>query len=497
MTSRKKIHEGKHLNKYLMHTPWYLLSSLTTKAMGFLLIPLFTHYLSPQEYGTLSTVESIGRLLPIFIALYLDSAFNRFYFKEKEVSQERVSSLYSTHFWFILFWGGGVCIATIAISPLLFSDLPDVDTLPIVVMVITQLLNQLAVMVTMVWNANLLAKKLAIFQVAMSLVGVVLTWYLLVFESEGWESRLYALGIVSVVQVSILIYIAIKSSWIKLEFQLNVLKRSLKYSIPLLPNLAAGWIAVSSDRLIMAYYGQLDQVGLYSIAAQIAMLMYVFNDAITKVQNPIAMSGLTSDKVEAKKNMANFLIGYFTLMSIIYILLVLFSRELLYYFTEKSFHSAYQIVIIIGVIYFCSGIYRVFTNVISYHGAMWNISIAAIIQASINIGLNFVLIPIFGMYAAAFSTVVSMLAYTIWIFYRSQQLDKIVIDYKSILKIITLLCVFVSASLIIDTYLKVGGALLLIKLILFLIFISVLYSFKSSQGLRNLTVTLLNFIKRR
>lgn len=497
MSTNSKIHEGEHLNTYLKKTPWFLISSLTTKAMGFLLIPLLTYYLSPEEFGTLSTIESIGRLLPIFMALYLDSAFNRFYFKEKDVSPSRVTSLYSTHFWFILFWGAGVGVLFLVLYPFLLSDLSGINFLPIFALTVAQLLNQLAVMVTMIWNAKLLAKRLALFQVAMSLIAVFITWYLLVIDNVGWESRLYALFIVSVTQLSILLYFAIKNSWLTFNFDLKILKRSLKFSTPLIPNIAAGWIALSSDRLIMAYFGQLDQVGLYSVAAQIAIIMYVFNDAITKVQSPIAMSGLTEDIDTAKRNMASFITGYFTLMSIVYFLLSLFSRELLFYFTEEPFHSAYQIVIIIGVAYFCSGVYRVFVNIISFHGATWNLSLAAVIQVLVNITLNFIFIPIYGMYAAAISTVLSTVVYTLWIYHRAQKLDKIDVQYRAIFKILMLLVLGVICSVLLNISYDVSIKLIVSKLILFALFFIMLCKLNSSEKLRELLSSLFVFIRKK
>jgi len=483
--SDKPIHSGEHLKKYLTNTPWYLLSSLTTKAMGFFLIPLFTYYLTPEEFGTLSTLEAFARVLPIFISLYLDSAFSRYYYEEKKVSRSRVTLLFSTHFWFVLPWGILVSLVVVLLSPALVKDLPSVAIWPVIVIVFTQLLNQLAIMVTLIWNANLLAKKLAIFQVFMSFFSVALTVYFLVVQGGNWESRIYSLGIVAVLQLSILLFIAISKGWLKLRFNLSVLKRSLKFSLPLMPNIAAGWIAMFSDRIILAHYGRLDEVGLYSVAAQIAMLMYIVNDALTKVQGPIAMSGLVSDKEEAKKKITEFLTSYLLLVSLIYFGIFTFSKELLYYFTETAYHNAYIIVSILSFCYVASGIYRVFINIISFHNATWLISLGALVQAGVNIILNFSFIPTFGMYAASFSTLMSTLAYTYWIYRHSQKLDYIRIDFMPMIKNLLLLitaCIFVY---FINREFSVGIISWTIKVSLFIFFIISLLMLKQSQKLRN------------
>lgn len=493
MTVQNKVHEGGHFQKYLKNTPWYLLSSITTKAMGFLLIPLFTNYLSPEEFGTLSTLEALGRILPIFISLYLDASFNRYYYEEKNVSSSRVSLLFSTHFWFIVPWGIVICIASIFSSPLLMKDVPEVHIWPILAVVFTQLLNQLALMVTMVWNANLLAKRLAIFQMIMSFLSVGITIYLLVLKDVNWESRIYALAIVAFIQFLTLLYIATIKGWLSFCFDFKILKRSLKFSLPLMPNVIAGWIAMFSDRIILAHFGKLDEVGLYSVAAQFAMLIYVVNDALTKVQGPLSMSGLTSGRAEAKQKMSSFITGYFAVISLCYFSLILFSRELTYYSMSVQFHDAFYLIPILCFVYVLSGFYRVFTIIISFHKATWIISVAAFIQAAINISLNFLLIPKLGMYGAAWSTLLSMLGYTFFIYYSSQKIDSLNIEYQKLMKIALVLAIFTSISLIFDFNFTVGFYLLLYKVLIFTVFITVLLNLESSEYIKKI---LANKLKR-
>ncbi|AZQ85458.1 hypothetical protein EKO29_16575 [Colwellia sp. Arc7-635] len=485
MTEKNKIHEGGHFQKYLKNTPWYLLSSFTTKAMGFILIPLFTNYLSVEEFGTLSSLESLGRILPIFISLYLDAAFNRFYYTERNASRKRVSILFSSHFWFILFWGGVVCFLTIILYPYITSDLTNVTLYTFLVVVFTQLFSQLAIMVTLIWRANLLAKRLAIFQITISIITVILTIYLLIIAQFGWEARVYALGGMAVFQFLVLMYFSIQNKWLKFHIDFNVLSRSLKFCLPLVPNIAAGWIAMFSDRLILAHYDKLGEVGVYSIAAQVAMLMYVVNDAVTKVQGPIAMSGLVDDKSVAKNNMANFVIGYLTFCIVFYLSLVLFSQEILVYFTNLDYVEAYRLVPILGAVYIFSGVYRVFTNVISFHNKTWLISAAAFFQAFINIALNYLFIPKYGMYAAAYSTLLSMFAYTVFIYYSSQKLDKITLDNLAIIKIVLLGAVFLILIKFFENMFVIGITLFVIKLILLSLIIFTSMSLASSRSFKD------------
>lgn len=488
-----EIHKGDHFQKYLKNTPWYLLSSLTTKAMGFLLIPLYTNYLSPEAFGTLSTLEALGRVLPVFLSLYLDSAFNRYYYQEKNISKGNVTLLFSTHFWFLIPWGITVSICAFVGMPYLLTDLSMMSMWPVIIVILTQLLNQLAVMATLIWQANLLAKKLAIFQIIMSFLTAVLTIYLIAIKGDGWESRIYAVGFLSIVQFLILVSIAKAKGWLGFVFKTSVLKRSLSFSLPLLPNIAAGWIAMFSDRLILAHFGQLEGVGLYSVAAQVAILIYVINDALTKVQGPISMSGLVSNKVEAKSKMSEFVTGYVSIIGFSYSLLLIFSRELFYIFTSSAYHEAYKLVVILALVYVFSGLYRVFTVILSFHNKTWLISIAAFIQAITNIVFNFIFIPEFGMYAAAYSTLFSMILYSVFIIFWAQRLDRINIDYFLFIKVIFFtMCVFTSLTLL-NELLPVSLWLFVIKVLMFFL-VSIFYiNMKTNEFVKNM---LLKKIKR-
>jgi hypothetical protein len=98
---RLAIHKASWLRTITGKGKWYLLSSAMTKGLSILLLPVYTRYLSPSDYGVLNTLTSISQLLPIFVSLYLDAAFGRFYHSMK-VDPGQLRRLFSTVYWFVL-----------------------------------------------------------------------------------------------------------------------------------------------------------------------------------------------------------------------------------------------------------------------------------------------------------------------------------------------------------------------------------------------------------
>ena len=103
-------------------------------------------------------------------------------------------------------------------------------------------------MVIAIWRANLMARQVTLLQIILAIAASVVTLVLLIPMDMGWVSQIYALGAIAILQVVFLLNLAIRNRWLSWEFDRAILKRSLIYAVPLIPNVAAGWIAGFSDR---------------------------------------------------------------------------------------------------------------------------------------------------------------------------------------------------------------------------------------------------------
>ena len=121
----KNIHKRNWLRSVLKEGKWYLAASMATKALGFFLIPIFTQYLSPSEYGVLGIITTITELLPILLSLSIDVAFVRFYHDYKK-DDEQLAALYSSVFWFVIVFGGAMLTLFIFSTYFWFEELLEV-----------------------------------------------------------------------------------------------------------------------------------------------------------------------------------------------------------------------------------------------------------------------------------------------------------------------------------------------------------------------------------
>ena len=72
------------LKELLRHSAIYGLGSIVARVLGVLLLPLYTRYLSPSDYGLIETLVALAAVLTALVAQGMKSAFFRFYFDSAE-----------------------------------------------------------------------------------------------------------------------------------------------------------------------------------------------------------------------------------------------------------------------------------------------------------------------------------------------------------------------------------------------------------------------------
>jgi O-antigen/teichoic acid export membrane protein len=424
---------------------WYLLSSLLTKGLAFLIMPIYTNNLSIDEYGKLDSFNSITQIFVIFISLYIDSALARFYHLKKD-AKEDLQELFSTTVMFVLLYGSLVLSLTLASSGYWFRDFFNVAVWPYSFLIFASaLLQQIFQLGIVFFSQELKASRVAMLQMVFSFGSAILGIFFLLVLGFGLLAKLYAVFFVSLaLSIYTLVYFYRRGL---LRFNLNkhVLKESLLYSIPLLPNILGGWILGLSDRLILAKYMTFSTVGVYSVGAQLSKLLYIIHDVYTKVQGPVSLSLLAEDEETAKNKISSMSFSLLCIMLAAHYTLLVFVDVILLIFNKPEYQNAAYIIGILGAAHIFTSQYRVFTINLMHKGKTFVIAIAAIISAIINVLLNITFIPEHGFLAASWSTFFSVLIYFIWIFYWSQSYIKIELPWKSI--VIAVFVYLVSVSL--------------------------------------------------
>lgn len=407
---------------------WYLLSSVATKALGLLTLMILTHSLSPAEFGALNALVALTQALPILLSLYLDSAVARLY-HDYHGRRRQLAALFSTVFWFVLAWGGVSLVVFSVLSSRLAVDMASVPLAYVWIATIPVLLLQLAQLGMMFLRQSFEARTVTKIEVWGALLGATATYILVAMLEEGVLGRLVAIALSSAYVFLYVTWHFAKARLLVFRFDKRKLKACLVYSIPLLPNLVAGWIAGTSDRLIIAKYVDLDAVGLYSLAATIASLLYVVQDAVTQVTGVKTQVGMTLDRERTLHMIGELSIVMWVVMLFVNYCAVAYSVQVVRIFTGAGYLGAAGLIGACGFIYVLSPQNRILQDIIGFNKKTWIISSGALIMAVCSLALNFYLVPKFGYIAAPYVFIVATLVQTAWLYVWVNRFEKLTLHW--------------------------------------------------------------------
>src|SRR5438270_6469452 len=91
---------GGQIKRLAKHSAIYGLGGIVSRILAVLLLPLYTRYLTPRDYGAIESLVALSAVLVTILRAGISSAFFRFYFDSSEVAQ-RVR-LVRTSFWYTM-----------------------------------------------------------------------------------------------------------------------------------------------------------------------------------------------------------------------------------------------------------------------------------------------------------------------------------------------------------------------------------------------------------
>jgi len=188
----------------------------------------------------------------------------------------------------------------------------------------------------------------------------------------------------------------------------GLLTAMLLFSLPLVPHAAAQWVLQISDRLVLSRYVSSGQLGLYYVGYSVGSISTFLVFAMTKAMSPIITAEL---KAKGDSSRVPRLGTYWFAAILVGCLVVaIFGADVVKIFAPNRFLGAATIVPIIALATVAYGIYTIVSSALWYSMRTGWIPLLTAAAAAVNVGLNLLFIPRFGITAAAWNTVAGFAA---------------------------------------------------------------------------------------
>lgn len=397
----KKVNENSLLVK---NTTIYALGDILPKFLNFITFPILTIYLSPADYGIVNYINTLSTFLIVIGFLCLNTYYLVYYFRVGDLEEKR--KLLGNLSLFVIAFNVFISVLMMLVCPYMFSFLGvSIAFYPYVFIgILINFFNVLSILPSALYRVQERPMPLTVINVLKGVLLAALTLFLVIYCDYKALGVLYANLIVS--GLFGMVYLKITYKNIVLNINKKQIKEALYFSLPLLPGALAYYMVSMFDRILIERYLGLSELGIYSTASTLALLLNIVSYGAYKAFEPYFFKNYGNPSFREKfENIHRY---YFFVVLIVAFYIALFSREFFQLFSGPSFHIAYFYVpiILIGVVF--SSILMMYATIITAKNKTKINSIVTIIGGIVSISLNILFLSCYGIVIACLSSAISM-----------------------------------------------------------------------------------------
>lgn len=459
--------------KLLKHSMIYGAGTLISKAVGFLMIPVYTRYLSPKDYGIIEILTLTSFVISWIISMGLSSSVLRFYFDydtEKERKQVISTGL-------IALLVGTLLSLAILIHfskdfALILFKTKEFEFYFKLIFITTFFELSLGIPLT-----YLRAKEKSIWFTIVSLVqlisGFSFNIYLIVFLKLGILGVFYSSLITNSFICIVMLIITFKE--IGFSFSIDKFRKLFNYGIPFIPIGLANFVLSFSDRYFLKSFCSLDIVGLYSLGYKFAMVLGIL--ITVPFQQVWNVSMFTIVQKDNAKQIYSRVLTYFEFIIIFVGLSIsMLSKEMIKILASPAFFEASKIIPLLTLGFIFGEANNIFLVGIYLKKKIKYLTYIVISASLLSLILNWILIPKYNMFGAGMVKILYCLYLSCCTLFVSNRLYFIPYEFSRVFKMLFLALFLYLISLLINTNLIIYT--ILFKMLLLFSFPVLLYLLK-------------------
>src|ERR671936_1881229 len=419
---------GRQLWRLGKHSAIYGLGAVISRLIGLFLLPVVTHYLRRRDLGAVDTLIALSVVLVIVLRAGISMAFFRFYF-DAEDDAARVTVV-RTSFWFTVTAATAGLVAGVLlagpISEALFGTHSRANLVRAAFVLLWAQMNY--EQLTSLFRVEERSGSYVAATIANVLITVAATILLVVVWHKG------ALGVIvgnfTGTLVVYAVLLAYRRFQLGLEFNRELFRQMQRFGLPLVPSGLALWAVDFLDRFLLLKLKNAAEVGLYSVGVRVTTAILLLLLALRTAWPAFAYS--VKDDDEAKRTYS-FVLTYVLYVSCwMSLALSLLAPWIVRLLTVPALYPGSRVVPLLvfgGTAFIAFNLMSIGIGRAKRTQFNWVVTGAA---ALLNVGLNFALIPPYGMIGAAVSTLAAYVVMFAGMTFRAQRVFAVPYQWRRI-----------------------------------------------------------------
>src|SRR3954469_19628349 len=407
----------------------YTASSVISKLIAVALLPLYTQYLTPADYGAAEVLVTGVIAASIVIRLGIIEAVLRFYYQSDEVPDQVVKTAFASLLWTTTI---GMLITLPLAEPLsrLLLDHSDASLMRIAICGLW--VFTMFEFLTALFRLDERAKAYFAFTVANVLVTIPVTVWLVVGEDKGASGLLigqYATGAIFLAGLVIA-----QRHRLALVPNFPLWRRMLRWGLPTMPAELSLYSLNFIDRVLIVRLVGLGDAGLYSLSVKFAQAVNVLVKGFQLAWPPLAYS--IRDDDEARRAYAVIVTWFTAACTFVVTGMWLFSRWIVRALAAPEFYGSFKAIGLIATGATLYALYMVLVVILGRTGRT-EFNFPAVIGATIvNVALNLALVPPLGIVGAGLALVASYIVVLILMYVFTQRLFPVPYEWSRLARVV-------------------------------------------------------------
>lgn len=342
-------------------------------ASSILLLPVYTNFLSTQDFGLLALFIAFTALLQIIVNFAIDNYIVINYYESKD-NPDKIKKIVGTSVSLLLLYGLIIIVVSLLLGDLIFSLYAKASSKPIEThffpygffCVLTAIFNSFF----RTYTAFLIAQQKAakffwlnitnfVLTIAISLIGIYLFPFTLVGPMYG--------RLLSGVGIFILAFYFFITEY-GILFEKSLLKEIYRFCFPLVINFIILWIVGYFDPFILDFFLNKSDVAIFSFILQATLLLEFFQNGLTSAISPKIYTLWNENKIQENTPEINKYFNGFTGISLLviplFVILIPILAPIIVY--NPDYFYGFKFLLLISVGFAFRGIHNIFITPIMY-----------------------------------------------------------------------------------------------------------------------------------
>lgn len=416
------------LVRFLRDSAFYSVSAVLTRGVAIILVPLYTRFLHPAEYGALDLLMVFATLANYLVSLEISQGVARVYAEAK--TDDDKQACISSALWFAAAAYGLFVAVAMAFSAGIAEWLLDSATWDKAVraLILTVGANGMFFLLQDLLRWQLQPLRYAVASIVYAIVSAAVGASMVILANAGVPGILYGQCAGAVVGLAVSWWNGAAMHW-KPRFHWERWREMASYSAPQVVSSFAGYFSVYLDRLLIKELMTLEDVGIYGVGARIASVVALLMAGFQSGIIPIVFHHHAAP--DTPREMAR-VFRYFLVLAIALLLFLAgFSKELLWLFTTTRYYGSWGVVPLLAAALMLANMY-IFVPGIFIARRTGLVAAINVGTALLNLAGNFLLIPAFGTMGAAAATLTSSLVTFLLYVYLNRRFYPIPFEWSRI-----------------------------------------------------------------